>query len=95
MKVVVLYSMKGCPFCEMIKEEFDKENISFLERDIEEYEEEYDEFVNATDNEYVPSMILLDLDKNDEATNVKLIAPERDFEDIYEGVEIVKKYLSE
>ena len=91
MKVVVLYSMKGCPFCEMIKEEFDKENISFLERDIE----EYDEFVNATDNEYVPSMILLDLDKNDEATNVKLIAPERDFEDIYEGVEIVKKYLSE
>ena len=58
-------------------------------------QEEYDEFVNATDNEYVPSMILLDLDKNDEATNVKLIAPERDFEDIYEGVKIVKKYLSE
>jgi glutaredoxin len=95
MKIAVVYTMKGCPHCVHIKEELKKNKITFIERDIEEYEEEYDEFVNATDNEYVPSMILLDLDKNDEATNVKLIAPERDFEDIYEGVKIVKKYLSE
>jgi glutaredoxin len=95
MKVVVLFTMKGCPFCDMIKEEFKKEDILFLERDIEEFEEEYDSFVEATENDFVPAMTLLTLDENEEATNVKLIAPDRDFDDIYQGVELVKQYLSE
>lgn len=95
MKVVVLFTMKGCPFCDMIKEEFKKEDILFLERDIEEYEEEYDSFVEVTENDFVPAMTLLTLDENEEATNVKLIAPDRDFDDIYQGVEMVKQYLSE
>jgi glutaredoxin len=95
MKVVVLFTMKGCPFCDMIKEEFKKEDILFLERDIEEFEEEYDSFVEVTENDFVPAMTLLTLDENEEATNVKLIAPDRDFDDIYQGVELVKQYLSE
>jgi glutaredoxin len=93
MKVAVVYTMKGCPFCSMIKEELEKENVSFLERDIYEYEEEYDEFSKVTENEYVPALMLLTLDDEDNPTNVKLLAPDRDFNDIYEGVEIVKQYL--
>lgn len=93
MKVVVLYSMKGCPFCDMIKEEFKKNHIDYLERDIDVFKEEYDSFVELTENEYVPSMMMLTLDENEEAKNIKLIAPDRDFEDIFEGVEIVKDYL--
>jgi glutaredoxin len=93
MKVAVVYTMKGCPFCSMIKEELEKESVSFLERDIYEYEEEYDEFSKVTENEYVPALMLLTLDDEDNPTNVKLLAPDRDFNDIYEGVEIVKQYL--
>jgi glutaredoxin len=93
MKVAVVYTMKGCPFCSMIKEELEKENVSFLERDIYEYEEEYDEFSKVTENEYVPALMLLTLDDEDNPTNVKLLAPDRDFNDIYEGVEMVKQYL--
>jgi hypothetical protein len=37
--------------------------------------------------------MLLTLDDNDNATNVELLAPERDFNDIYEGVKMVKRYL--
>lgn len=85
--------MKGCPFCVMIKEELEKENIPFLERDIDEYQEEYDEFSKVTENDYVPSLMLLTLDDKDNATNVELLAPERDFDDIYEGVKMVKRYL--
>ena len=70
-----------------------KNNIFFIERDINEYEEEYDEFSSITENEFVPALMLLTLDENDEANNVKLLAPERDFEDIYEGVEMVKNYI--
>lgn len=93
MKVTIVYTMKGCPFCSMIKEELEKNDIFFIERDINEYEEEYNEFSSITENEFVPALMLLTLDDNDEANNVKLLAPERDFEDIYEGVEMVKNYI--
>ena len=93
MKVTVVYTMKGCPFCVMIKEELEKENIPFLERDIDEYQEEYDEFSKVTENDYVPSLMLLTLDDKDNATNVELLTPDRDFDDIYEGVKMVKRYL--
>jgi len=77
----------------MIKEELDKENILYLERDIHDHEEEYDEFTKVTENDYVPALMLLTLDEEDNATNVQFLAPERDFQDIYEGVEKVKGYV--
>jgi glutaredoxin len=85
--------MKGCPFCTMIKEELNKENIPFLERDIDDFQDEYDEFTKITENEYVPALMLLTLDDEDNASDIQLLAPERDFQDIYEGVNIVKGYV--
>ena len=93
MKVTVVYTMDCCPYCGMIKEELNKNNILFIERDINEHEDEYNEFVSITKNEYVPSLMLLTLDEEENAHNVKLLAPERDYYDIFEGVEMVKNYL--
>lgn len=93
MKVTVVYTMKGCPFCTMIKEELEKNNIPFLERDIDEYQEEYNEFTKVVENEYVPALMLLTLDKKQEAIDVQFLAPDRDFQDIHEGVELVKGYV--
>jgi hypothetical protein len=76
-----------------MKEELEKENITFLERDIDECEEEYDQFVSVTENEYVPALMLLTLDEEENASNIKLLAPDRDFQDIYEGVKLVKEYI--
>jgi glutaredoxin len=93
MKITVVYTMKGCPHCTHIKEELKKNGINFLERDIDEYEEEYDEFVKVVENEFVPALMLLTLDNQDNPHNVKLLAPDRDYNDIFEGVEMVKNYL--
>lgn len=93
MKVAIVFTMEGCPFCEMIKEEFKKNNIDVVLRDIDQYKDEYDAFVEATKNDYVPSVMLITLDENESANNVKLLAPDRDFEDINEAVEMVKEYL--
>jgi glutaredoxin len=93
MKIAVVYTMKGCPFCTMIKEELEKENLPFLERDIDDYSDEYDEFSKITENEYVPALMLLTLDDYENPSDVKLLAPDRDFQDIYEGVEMVKEYI--
>jgi glutaredoxin len=90
MKVAVIYTMKGCPHCTSIKEELNKENIPFLDRDINEFEEEYDEFSKATQNDFVPALMLLTLDEEENATDVKLLAPDRDFNDIYEGIDLIK-----
>ncbi len=68
MKIAVVYTMKGCPHCVHIKEELKKNKITFIERDIEEYEEEYDEFVKVVENEYVPALMLLTLDDKKPAT---------------------------
>lgn len=93
MKVTVVYTMKGCPFCTMIKEELEKENLPFLERDIDDYSEEYDEFSKITENEYVPALMLLTLDEDENPSDVRLLEPDRDFQDIYEGVVMVKDYV--
>jgi glutaredoxin len=95
MKIAVVYTMKGCPHCIHIKEELNKNNLPFVERDIDDFEEEYDEFAKIVQNEYVPAMMLITLDENEEATNVKFLAPDRDYQDIIEGVEMVKNYISE
>lgn len=93
MKVAVVYTMEGCPFCHQIKEELKKNHLPFVERDIHEHQDEYDEFVRVTENEYVPAMMLLTLDEEENASNIRLLAPDRDYEDIFEGVEMVKKYF--
>lgn len=93
MKLAIVYTMKGCPFCSMMKEELEKNQLPYVERDIHEHEEEYDEFVTLTENEYVPSFMLLTLDEEENAHDVRLLAPERDYNEINEGVEIIKKYV--
>ncbi len=87
--------MKGCPHCIHIKEELNKNNLPFIERDIDDFESEYDDFTKIVQNEYVPAMMLITLDENEEAKNVKFLAPDRDYQDIFEGVEIVKNYILE
>jgi len=91
-KVAVLFTMKGCPFCVDLKEMLEKEDIPFVDRDIHEYEEEYNLFVEVTENEYVPAFMLIESPEENPVT--ELFAPERDFEDITEGFEIIKSFIN-
>jgi len=92
MKKVILYSMKGCPWCLEMKDKLKESKIKFIERDIDKHKEEYDLFVEATGNDFVPAFMLMTLEEGD-ATNVNLLAPDRDYEDINEALVKVKEYL--
>jgi len=92
MNQVVLYSMKGCPWCDMMKDALKQANIEFRDRDIDKYKKEYDMFVEATGNEYVPAFMLMKID-GETIKDVRLLAPERDYDDIHEAIEKVKNYL--
>lgn len=90
-KLLVVFTMKGCPFCEMMKEKLVSENINFFERDIDEHKDEYDVFVEITNNEYVPSFMVIETYGDKPKSH--LYAPERDYNEIDEGIEIIKEHF--
>jgi len=90
-KIVVLFTMNGCPHCVDMKEMLVKEGIDYVDRDIEEHKEEYELFVEITENEYVPAFMLIE---NPETNPIsELYAPDRDFDDLDQGVEIIKEWI--
>jgi glutaredoxin len=92
-KLVILYTMKGCPHCVELKEKLNSDNIEYTNRDIYEYEEEFDMFVEITGKDYVPSFMLVDESESDEPIPL-LFSPEIDFNDIDEAFQIIKKFVS-
>lgn len=90
-KVAIIFTMKGCPHCTILKEMLDKENIDYVDRDIEEFEEEYDLFVEATGSEYVPAFMLIE-GVDLETPKSTLHVPDRDFQDIDEGVNLIREF---
>jgi glutaredoxin len=84
--------MKGCPFCVELKEMLEKEQIPFVNRDIHEHEDEYELFVEVTGNEFVPAFMLIESPETEPVT--ELFAPDRDFQDITEGFELIKGFIN-
>lgn len=83
--------MKSCPFCTEFKEMLQKESIEFYDRDIDEYKEEYDLFTKLTENEMIPSIMIIE--NFGEDNNSFLYAPERDYNELSEAVEIIKNHI--
>ena len=91
-KLVILFTMEGCPYCVQMKEQLTESNISFVERDIRKYEEEYEMFVEITENEFVPAFMIVESPDTDDHKSY-LFAPERDYNEIEEGVAIIKEHF--
>jgi glutaredoxin len=91
-KLLILYTMDGCPFCTMMKDKLNESNIIFHERDIDVHRDEYDLFVEITENDYVPAFMIIEGDEQKQPIS-SLYAPDRDFNDLDEGIEIIKNKL--
>ena len=85
---IVVYTMKGCPFCTDFKEMLTKEGIEFFDRDIDDYKDEYDIFVEVTENDMIPAMLIIEGD--DENHESFLYAPERNYNELSEAVTIIQ-----
>lgn len=88
---VVVYTMKGCPFCEDFKKMLQENNISFHDRDIDEYSEEYDVFSKITENDMIPAFLIIEGDEQQHKSF--LYAPERNYNELTEALEIIKKHI--
>ena len=91
-KLVILFTMEGCLYCVQMKDQLKESKIDFIERDIFEHNDEYEMFVEVTQNDFVPAfMIIENPDKENEKSY--LFAPDRDYEDIESGVSIIKEHF--
>ena len=88
---VVVYTMKSCPHCHELKKMLQEENIDFVDRDIDENSDEYDVFVKATQNDFVPALLIIQ--EGGQEIESFLYAPDRDYEELTEAVQIIKKHL--
>ena len=87
---VVVYTMKGCPFCTDFKDMLVKENIEFFDRDIDDYDEEYQLFMEVTDNDMIPALLIIEGDGKEHKSF--LYAPERDYNELSEAISIIQEH---
>lgn len=87
---VIVYTMKGCPFCEEFKEMLTNESIDFYERDIDEFQEEYDTYSKITENDMVPALLIIESKKGKNKSF--LYAPERNYNELTEAVDLIKTH---
>ena len=87
---VIVYTMKGCPFCDDFKKMLNKESIEFFERDIHENEDEYNLYSEITDNDMVPALFIIEGDEKDYESF--LYAPDRNDNDLHEAFNIIKEH---
>ena len=91
-KLVIVYTMKGCPHCTDFKDLLVQNDIEFYDRDIDEYSDEFDMFVELTGKDFVPAFMLVDESESDEPIPM-LFVPDEDFNELDEALEIIKKFL--
>jgi len=89
MKHLVLYTMETCHHCGKFKEILQSENLEFMDRDINKYNEEYELFRNAK-NDLVPAFMIVD-DEN--PSQSQLFAADMDFATLEEAVNIIKERI--
>jgi glutaredoxin len=88
-KILVVYTMKGCPWCKDFKKGLKEKSIKFTNRDIEKHEDEYQLFVNATNSNLVPAFMIVDK----ESETAELFVPDRDYEDLETAYKIIEEKI--
>jgi len=88
-KKLVVYTMEGCPWCTEFKKILKENKIKFINRDIDEHKDEYDLFVEITQNDLIPSFMIVET----EDESAQLFAPDRDYGNLNEALDIVKEKI--
>tara|TARA_R110000765_G_C18578444_1_gene566065 strand:+ start:207 stop:482 length:276 start_codon:yes stop_codon:yes gene_type:complete len=91
MKKVVVYSQDNCVFCQELKEMLGQSMVNYIEKDIELHKEDWDIVSESTGVSYVPTVLLVD----SETESGRLLAPDRDFDEVSECLQHILTDLNE
>ena len=84
-KKVLVFTMEGCPWCTKLKEQLDDAGIEYVARDVNEYSTMYDKFVEITDSELLPALLI----------GKQALVPQKSFNTIDEAVSTVQGLLTD
>ena len=87
---VVVYTMKGCPFCVQFKEILTNEGIEFFDRDIDKHKDEYDIFTEITKNDMIPALLIIEGDNNKNESF--MYVPEKNYNELTEALDIINTH---
>jgi glutaredoxin len=87
---VVVYTMKGCPFCVQFKEILTNEVIEFFDRDIYEHKDEYDIFTEITKNDMIPALLIIE--SNNNKNESFMYVPEKNYNELTEALDIINTH---
>lgn len=91
---IYLFSMDGCPHCQEMKGMLDNAEIDYEEKDIDEYDDEYEWFMKLVDdNEFVPAFLCVETDENDSVVRHMAIAPDRDYDDLGGALSKIQEFI--
>jgi glutaredoxin len=80
---VKIFSMKGCPHCDNLKNKLKESKINFVEIDVDENEKLYESFSKKVENDFLPAILI---DKT-------AFLPDKSFNTIDEAVVQIKTHL--
>lgn len=89
---IIVFTMKGCPFCQDFKDMLKESQIDFIERDIDEHKEEYDLFSEINKNDMIPALLIIESDSDNH--QAFQYVPERDYNELTEALAIVQNHRS-
>jgi hypothetical protein len=75
-----------------MKHKLKEQHIDFIDRDIDKYDEEYKLFTDVTNNDFIPAFMVIENVEPDPVSY--LYAPERDFNEIDDGIKIIKEHFN-
>ncbi len=79
--------MKGCPHCTDFKEILTNEGIEFVDRDVDDFKEEYELFSEITHSDLIPALLIIE--GNEEDNKSFFYVPDEDYDELTEAVEII------
>lgn len=89
---IIVFTMKGCPFCDEFKSMLTETGVEFIDRDIDEHKQEYDLFSSINKNDMIPALLIIETEGEEHAAYQYV--PERDYNKLTEALAIVKGHLN-
>lgn len=86
----MVYTMKGCPFCDQFKKMLEEANVDFYDRDIDTFKEEYNLFSEITNNDMIPALLIVE--GNEKNYESFLYVPDKDYNELTEAFNIVNEH---
>lgn len=86
---VNVFTLDGCSHCQILKQELRNQNIDYNEFEVSEYKELYDQIMENTKIDALPTIYL----QNTETGAGPIFVAGRDFSTKEEAIKKIKKYI--